>query len=49
VLYLGGNESLDLVLDLGPVWQGEGGLRPAVYTAAERPVPATERRSGDRR
>ena len=49
VLYLGGNEHLDLVLDLGPVWQGEAGVRPAVYGAAERPLPAAERRRGDRR
>ncbi|MFQ5349914.1 MAG: hypothetical protein ACE5EG_05670 [Thermoanaerobaculia bacterium] len=51
VLYLGGNEHLDLVLDLGPVWQGEltAGIRPAVYSGAERPAPTGERRVGERR
>ena len=49
VLYLGGNEHLDLVLDLGPVWQGQpaAGTRPAVYGGSERPVVASERRTGD--
>ena len=51
VLYLGGNESVDLVLDLGPVWQGEpaGDFRPAVYEGAEAPVIPGDRRTGDRR
>jgi hypothetical protein len=51
VLYLGGNEDLDLVLDLAPVWQGEptAGIRPAVYGGAQRPVTATDRHLGDRR
>ena len=51
VLYLGGNESVDLVLDLRPVWSGEAGLdaRRAVYDAGQSPVAASDRRGGDRR
>ena len=43
VIYLGGNEQLDLVLDLGPVWQGEASpaVRPAVSAGGERAVPAS--------
>ena len=51
VLYLGGDERLDLVLDLGPVWQAEPSVdvRPAAYGRAERPQTAGERRRGERR
>ncbi len=51
VLYLGGNENVDLVLDLGPVWreQPAAGFRPAVYGGDEVPALATDRRTGDRR
>ena len=51
VIYMGGDESLDLVLDLGPVWSGEaaGGALPAVYTGAQRPRVAVEQHRGDRR
>lgn len=49
VLYLGGNESLDLVLDLEPVWRSAGGARPATGGVATRPVVATDRSEGGRR
>ena len=51
VLYLGGNENVDLVLDLGPVWAGEtaADVRPAVYQGGERPRPAGAPRRGERR
>lgn len=51
VLYLGGNEHLDLVLDLGPVWRSEpaGDVRPAVYGGAENLSVATDRRGGGNR
>lgn len=50
VLYLGGTESVDLVLDLRPVLGTEAPaeVRPAVLGAGER-TPATRRREGDRR
>lgn len=50
VLYLGGTEGLDLVLDLAPVWPGETTrIRPAAARDAERPVAASHRGRGDRR
>lgn len=51
VLYLGGNENVDLVLDLGPIWQGEpaAGIQPAVRDGAEQSVATADRRRGDRR
>ena len=51
VIYVGGNEQLDLVLDLGPVWRGEAqtGPRPAVYDGGDLAVPAGERPRGERR
>ena len=50
VLYLGGTESVDLVLDLRPVWRGDprAGVRPAVLGAGERPL-ATPTGGGDPR
>lgn len=50
VLYLGGTEGLDLVLDLEPVWRGEtAGIRPAANRDTERPVAAVDRRRGEQR
>ena len=55
VLYLGGTESLDLVLDLGPIWgaRGDPGVRPAALTpggeAPLRPRPAEKRNGGQPR
>lgn len=50
VLYLGGTEGLDLILDLGPVWEdGAAGARPAAYRDAARPLAAAEQQGGDRR
>ena len=51
VLYLGGSEKVDLVLDLRPVWSGETGIDPrrAVYEAGQRPIAASDRRRGERR
>ena len=51
VLYLGGNESVDLVLDLGPIWRDgtAGDFRPAVHGGAEPLVGTADRRTGDRR
>lgn len=45
IIYLGGNETLDLVLDLAPVWEDATtlGQRPAVLGGADRPVPASDR------
>lgn len=51
VLYLGGNEQFDLVLDLAPVWRdaSDGGIRPAFLEAGGRPQAAADRRTGDGR
>jgi hypothetical protein len=51
VLYLGGNEQLDLVLDLGPIWRPEpaAGMRPAVFTGTERPSARVDPRNGGNR
>ena len=51
LLYLGGNENVELVLDLGPVWRDEpvAGARPAVFGGAEPPVAADQRHRGERR
>ena len=45
VLYLGGNEHLDLVLDLGPVWRAE----PAVQSGTRQAPTTAVMRTGDRR
>ena len=51
VLYLGGNENVELVLDLGPVWQADpaADFRPAVYGGTGAPVVPGDRRTGDKR
>lgn len=50
VLYLGGTEGLDVVLDLEPVWPGAAaGARPAVNRDAARPAAASDRHGGERR
>ncbi len=54
VIYLGGDEQLDLVLDLAPVWglePGAAGVVPAAIGDPERPRPRTadQRQGGNRR
>jgi hypothetical protein len=55
VLYLGGTEELDLVLDLRPIWsaEGAGAMRPAVLGAGREALPAAaprgERNGGEPR
>ena len=50
VLYLGGTEGLDLVLDLAPVWDGEtAGIRPTANRDTGRPVAAIDSRRGEQR
>lgn len=50
VLYLGGTEGLDVVLDLQPVWHGAaGGARPAAYGDPAQPAAASNRHGGTRR
>lgn len=50
VIYVGGNEQVDLVLDLGPIWQGEArpGVQPAAHEG-ERVLSAADRLRGERR
>jgi hypothetical protein len=50
VLYLGGTESVDLVLDLRPVWRADppAAVRPASLGTGERPAAVTTS-GGDRR